>query len=239
MRRTPQSRAEIPNNSKVRVLLVDDQPIVRERLADLISSQSDMIPCGQADNSRTAFELLRTSRPNLVITGLSLKDSHGLEFVKDVRIRYPSVAVLVFSMYDETLYAERAIWAGANGFVTKRRPTSELLSAVRRVLQGNIYLSEQVAAHSLSQFFARHSGANNSQYSKLSDRELEVFQLVGQGRTTRQIADALHVDIKTVETYRLRIKLKLGLNSPTTLAQHAQHWVQQSTSSQSEHRHSL
>src|SRR5438309_8359770 len=114
MRRIPQSRDEIPNKSKLRVLIVDDQPIVRERLADLISSQSDMIPCGQADNPRTAFELLRTSRPNLVITGLSLNDSHGLEFVKDVHIHYPNVRVLVFSMYDEALYAERAIWAGAN-----------------------------------------------------------------------------------------------------------------------------
>src|SRR5207248_11799654 len=129
---------------KARVLIVDDQPVVRERLSDLIASQSDMVPCGEADDPRNAFELLRATRPDLVITGLSLKNSHGLELIKDLHIRYPRLPVIVFSMYPESLYAERAIRAGASGFVTKHRPTSELLCAIRHVLAGEIYLSEQI-----------------------------------------------------------------------------------------------
>jgi len=189
-----------------------------------------MMLCGEADNARRAFELIRTRSPHLVITGLSLKDSHGLEFIKDLHVQQPDVPVLVFSMYDESIYAERTIRAGASGFLTKRRPTCELLDAVRRILAGEIYLSEQITAGCLGRFFGHRSTASAAQFSTLTDRELEVFELIGHGHTTRQIALALHLDTKTVETYRFRIKLKLGLDSASALAQHAQQWVQQTTS---------
>jgi DNA-binding NarL/FixJ family response regulator len=220
---------------KARVLIVEDQPIVRERLAELINSEPDLVPCGDADNPRTAFELIPRAKPNLIITGLALKESHGIEFIKDLRLRYPGVRVLVFSMYDESLYAERAIRAGASGFVSKYEPTKEVLCAIRRVLSGEIYLSERVTAHAVGQFFARSSLAPGSELDQLSDRELEVFELIGQGRSSRQIASALHLDLKTIETYRSRIKVKLKLNTATELAQHAQQSLQHTTSS---HTHS-
>jgi DNA-binding NarL/FixJ family response regulator len=228
MARAPKSNpAEL---GKVRVLIVDDQPIVRERVAQLINSEADMTACGDTDNSRTAFELAAAQRPDLVITGLSLKDSHGLEFVKDLHARYPRLQVLVFSMYDESLYAERLIRAGASGFVSKHRPTKELLSAVRRVLSGDIHLSERVTAHAVRRFFARSSPSSDSQLEILSDRELEVFELIGRGYSSRQIASTLRLDLKTIETYRLRIKVKLKLTTATELAQHAQQSLQRNIS---------
>jgi DNA-binding NarL/FixJ family response regulator len=233
--------AQIPKNyaaevSNARVLIVDDQPIVRERLAELINSEPNMVTCGDVDNPRSAFELLASAKPNLIITGLSLKDSHGLEFIKDVRVRYPRLPVLVFSMYDESLYAERAIRAGASGFISKHGPTREVLCAIRRILDGDIYLSERVTAHAVQQFFARSSCPRGSELEQLSDRELEVFELIGRGRSSRQIASALHLDLKTIETYRSRIKLKLKLTSATELAQHARQSVQDTTSSHTERR---
>jgi DNA-binding NarL/FixJ family response regulator len=216
---------------KARVLIVEDQPIVREKLADLISSELDLVCCGDTDNPRSAFALIPTAKPNLIITGLALPESHGLEFIKDLRARYPRLPVLVFSMYDESLYAERAIRDGASGFVSKHGPTKEVLCAIRRVLSGEIYLSERVTAHAVRQLFGRSSLPPGSELDQLSDRELEVFELIGQGRSSRQIASALHVDLKTIETYRSRIKVKLKLDSATELAQHAQQCLEHTTSS--------
>jgi len=215
---------------KARVLIVEDQPILREKLVELISSQADLISCGDTDNPRSAIDLIATAKPNLVLTGLALQESHGLEFIKDMRARYPRVPVLVFSMYDESLYAERAMRAGAKGFVSKQGPTKELLCGIRRVLSGEIYLSERVTAHAMRQLFARSSLPAGSEIELLSDRELEVFELIGQGRSTRQIASALHVSVKTIESYRSRIKTKLNLDTATELAQHAWQFVQEATS---------
>jgi DNA-binding NarL/FixJ family response regulator len=215
---------------KARVLIVEDQPLMRERLAELISSQADLTSCGTTDNPRSAIALIATTKPNLILTGLALQESHGLEFIKDLRVRYPRVPVLVFSMYDESLYAERAIRAGANGFVSKYGPATDLLCAIRRVLNGGIYVSERVAAHAMEQFFARSSFTTGSEVELLTDRELEVFELIGQGRSTRQIASALHLSVKTIETYRSRIKTKLNLETATELAQHAGQFLQHATS---------
>jgi DNA-binding NarL/FixJ family response regulator len=220
-----------------RVLIVDDQPIVRERLAELINGEPNMVTCGDVDNPRSAFELLASAKPNLIITGLSLNDSHGLEFIKDVRVRYPRLPVLVFSMYDESLYAERAIRAGASGFVSKHGPTREVLCAIRRILDGDIYLSERVTAHAVQQFFARSSNPRGSELEQLSDRELEVFELIGRGRSTRQIASALHLDLKTIETYRSRIKVKLKLTTATELVRQAQQSLQESMSHPTRAKH--
>jgi len=215
---------------KARVLIVEDQPLMRERLAELISSQADLTSCGTTDNPRSAIALIATTKPNLILTGLALQESHGLELIKNLRVRYPRVPVLVFSMYDESLYAERAIRAGANGFVSKYGPATDLLCAIRRILGGGIYLSERVAAHAMEQFFARSSFTTGSEVELLTDRELEVFELIGQGRSTRQIASALHLSVKTIETYRSRIKTKLNLETATELAQHAGQFLQHATS---------
>jgi len=236
--------ARMPDTSpqktrKARVLIVEDQPIMREKLAELISSQADLMSCGDTDNPRSAIDLIATAKPNLILTGLALQESHGLEFIKDLRLRYPCVPVLVFSMYDESLYAERAMRAGASGFVSKHGPTHELLCAIRRVLSGEIYLSERVTAHAMQQLFARSCLPAGSEVELLADRELEVFELIGQGRSTRQIASALHLNIKTIETYRSRIKLKLKLNTATELAQHAAEFLQQTASSRSQRRRAM
>ena len=215
---------------KARVLIVDDQPVVRERVSELINSERDLALCGSTDDPRLALEVIRTAKPALIITGLALKGAHGLELIKDVHVRYPNVAVLVFSMYDEALYAERAIRAGARGFITKREPTVTLLRAIRCVLGGEIYVSEKIAAHSLRQFFGSRQRSTPSELAQLSDRELEVFDLIGRGRSSREIAANLHLNLKTIETYRSRIKTKLDLRSPTELAQRAQQWSQRAPS---------
>ncbi|HEY6110965.1 MAG TPA: response regulator transcription factor [Chthoniobacterales bacterium] len=212
--------------AKTRVLIIEDHPIVRERLAELIGNEVDLELCGQADDAWQGIELIEATRPQLVITGLSLPHSHGLGFIKDLHARFPRVRVLVFSMYDEFLYAERAIRAGALGFVHKRAATGELLRAVRQVLGGEIYLSDKVAGASIRRFFGRSSIRTRSPLEQLSDRELEVLRLIGQGRSTRQIAAALNVDVKTVETYRARIKVKLKLATAAELVRQAQRWMQ-------------
>jgi DNA-binding NarL/FixJ family response regulator len=212
---------------KARVLLVDDQPVVRERLAQLIGSETDMSLCGETDDPRIALQLLATTKPDLIVTGLSLKDSHGLEFIKDLRLHYPDVRVLVFSMYDESVYAERAIRAGSSGFVSKRESTREVSRAIREILSGGIYLSSRVTGDTVRRFFGRSSNRPGSDLAKLSDRELEVLELIGRGRSTRQIAATLRLDIKTVETYRLRIKNKLGLRSMGELMMRAEELLRQ------------
>jgi DNA-binding NarL/FixJ family response regulator len=224
MVKMPKIRAEKPG--RARVLIVDAQPVVRERVADVISREPDLVLCGDADNPLNAFEIAETCGPDLIVTGLRLKDAHGLEFIKDLRAR-SNARVLVFSVYDELLYAERAIRAGALGFVSKHETTQELLRAIRRVLEGEIYLSDRLTAHAMRCFFeGRARTAGRDWLSQLSDREIEVFELIGRGRTTRQIATALHLDIKTVQTYRARIKAKLKLETPRELEQQAQQVVE-------------
>ena len=210
--------------TKTRVLLIEEHPIVREHLAQLIAKQSDLTVCGQTDDTHEAIRLIATKRPDLVITGLSLKHSHGLGLIKDLRARLPRLRVLVFSMYDESLYAERAVRAGARGFVHKRETTDELLRAIRQVLSGQIYLSEKIAAARLRQLFGRPLIKPGSPLEQLSDRELEVLQWIGQGRSTREIATALHLDIKTIETYRSRIKMKLKLDNASELLREARRY---------------
>ena len=210
--------------AKARLLLVDDQPIVRERLAQLIANEPDLDVCGQTDDIHEAMELIADMCPDLVVTGLSLKEFHGLGLIKDLRARFPRLRVLVFSMYDEALYAERAIRAGAHGFIQKRATTAELLRAIRQVLSGQVYVSEKVAANNIRRFFGRPLVTPGSPLEELSDRELEVLQLIGQGRSTRGIAEVLHLDIKTIETYRSRIKVKLKLSDAEELVREAQRY---------------
>jgi DNA-binding NarL/FixJ family response regulator len=211
----------IPSSKKARIFVIDDQPIIRERLVELINREPDLTICGEAEDIRVGEKKIGQEKPDLVITGLSFKQSHGLGLVKDLRANFPQVRVLVFSIYDELLYAERAIRAGARGFIEKRAATKEVLAAVRHVLKGDVYLSDKVSAATVRRFFGRPPVKPGSPLDQLSDRELEVLQLIGRGRSTRQIAAALRVDVKTIETYRGRIKVKLKLANAAELSEQA------------------
>lgn len=220
----------VPSSNKKRVFIIDDQPIIRERLVELINGEADLTICGEAEDIREASKRIGEEKPDLVITGLSFKHSHGLGLVKDLRAHYPRVRVLVFSIYDELLYADRAIRAGARGFIEKRAPTRELLGAVRHILKGEVYLSEKISAATVRRFFGRPPMKPGSPLDQLSDRELEVLQLIGRGRSTRQIATVLGVDVKTIETYRGRIKVKLNLANAAELTEQAKQYLQQTYS---------
>ena len=204
-----------------RVLLVDDHPLVRESLRRIIEREDDLSVCGETDNGSEALELVETTGPHLVILDLTLKDSHGLELVKNLSVRHPEVLTLVFSMHEETLHAERVIRAGARGYINKAELPRTILQAIRRVLGGEIYWSEKAANWVASQIASRPRPSSNFSVDLLTDRELQVFELMGEGQNTKQIAAVLHIDGSTVETYRARIKEKLHLKSASELLQYA------------------
>jgi DNA-binding NarL/FixJ family response regulator len=208
-------------SGRIRILVVDDHPLVRESLKRIIQQQPDLTVCGEADNSSQALELVAETKPHLVILDLTLKDSHGLELIKNLSDSYPKVQCLVFSMHEETLHAERAIRAGARGYVAKEEPIAKILLAIRKVLSGEIYWSEKAASWVASQIASRPRPSSNLSVDLLTDRELQVFELMGEGQSTRQIAAMLHIDTSTVETYRARIKEKLNLKSTSELLQYA------------------
>jgi len=215
--------------AKSRVLILEDLPIIRERLAQLIEGEPDLEVCGESDDAREAMKIVAATRPKVVVTSLSLKNSNGLDFIKDLHGRYPEVLVLVFSMYDELVYSERAIRAGARGFIRKNESTKDLMRAIRTVAEGEIYMSHRVTVTKVTRFFERSSTKADAPLEQLSDRELQVLQLIGHGQSTRQIASALYLDIKTIETYRSRIKVKLNLSTAAELCEHARAWLEEST----------
>jgi DNA-binding NarL/FixJ family response regulator len=212
--------------AKLRILLVDDHPMVRERLAAAIHEQTDLVVCGEAEDRFTALELIEKTDPHLAIVDLTLKQSHGLELIKDIRSRFPDLAILVVSMHDELLHAERVIRAGARGYITKQEATDKIMLAIRTVLGGEVYLSEKMAVRIASGAIGSRRGATTLPVARLSDRELRVFEMLGQGHNTRQIADDLHLDMRTIETYRARIKEKLDLKDANELLQYAIRWMQ-------------
>ena len=221
MRAKQPSEPRGPSSGRVRILVVDDHPLVRESLKRIIQQQPDLSVCGEADNGSQALELVAETKPHLVILDLTLKDSHGLELIKNLSDSYPKVLCLVFSMHEETLHAERAIRAGARGYVAKEEPPAKILLAIRKVLGGEIYWSEKAASWVASQIASRPRPSYNLSVDLLTDRELQVFELMGEGQSTRQIAGMLHIDTSTVETYRARIKEKLNLKSTSELLQYA------------------
>jgi DNA-binding NarL/FixJ family response regulator len=211
---------------KARVLLVDDHPILRKGLAQMINMEQDLTVCGEAEEAGKAFELVGTLQPDVAVVDISLKTGNGIELVKNVKARYPELPILVLSMHDESLYAERALRAGSLGYIMKEEATEQVLVAIRRVLKGEIFLSEKMKSRMLQQLTT--GGRNKvvvSPIENLTDRELEVFRLIGEGRSTRQIAGELHLSVRTVEAYREYIKAKLNLKNSTELVQHAFHWV--------------
>ena len=209
-----------------RVLIVDDHPIVREGLALLISGQPDLEVCGEAEDVATAGQLVDETKPDVAIVDISLKGSSGLELIKRIKAKHPSVRILVSSIHDESVYAERALRAGAMGYVNKREATRTILGALRHILDGRVYLSERMADRLLCRAVGGGGErVEGSPIESLSDRELEVFELIGQGLITNEIAAKLHLSSKTVETYRDRIRLKLNLSTGSQLARHALQWV--------------
>jgi DNA-binding NarL/FixJ family response regulator len=210
---------------KVRILVVEDHPVVRQGLAQLINAEPDLVVCGEAETAADALKAVAAQQPDVVIIDLSLKGTSGLELIKDVKVRHPRLPMLVLSMSDENIYAERALRAGARGYMMKEEATDKVLVAIRRVLTGQVYLSDPMAAKMLHQFVAGDPGAN-SPVDRLSDRELEVFELIGRGLGTSEIARNLHLSPKTIETYRAHIKEKMGLETAQELFQHAIQYVQ-------------
>jgi DNA-binding NarL/FixJ family response regulator len=210
--------------SKSRILLVDDHPIVRQGLAELIDHEKDLAVCGVADDVHKALDQIGTLAPDLVIVDISLRGSNGIELLKNIKVRYPKQSVLMLSMHDESLYAVRALRAGAAGYVMKQEATEKVLTAIRQVLNGEIYLSERMEKKMMHQLVGGRAARTGSPLEDLSDRELEVFNLIGQGHGTRQIAEELHLSIKTIESHRAHIKEKLNLKNATELVQHAIQW---------------
>ncbi len=207
------------------ILLVDDHPLVRERLAEVFSREPDLMVCGEADNRHRALEAIADTAPDIILLDLTLKHSDGFETIKDIRARWPSLKILVVSMHDDALYAERAIRAGARGYINKQEATRRILVAVRQVIAGGIYLSDRVADQIVERMATRPGQTGVVPAHVLGDRELQVFQGIGRGLTTRQIARELHLGVKTVETYRARIKEKLNLSTSADLLQKAIAWV--------------
>ncbi|HUA63627.1 MAG TPA: response regulator transcription factor [Verrucomicrobiae bacterium] len=205
------------------VLLVDDHPIVRQGLAQLINQEPDMAVCGQAEDAAGAFRIIAAQRPDIVVLDISLRGPDGLSLLKDIRLSDSRLPVLILSMHDESLYAERALRSGANGYIMKQEATETVLEAIRRILNGEIYVSDRISKRLLKQIYSNPS--EGSPIEALSDRELTVFRLIGKGRATREIADDLHVSVKTVESYQAHIKEKLSLKNSRQLFQHAFQWV--------------
>ena len=209
---------------KRRVFIVDDHAMVRQGLTLLIDREADLMVCGDAQEAHAALQTMATLEPDILIVDISLNGPDGLDLVKAVRSRSPLLPILVLSMHDESIYAERAIRAGTNGYIMKQEATDRMLIALRRILDGDIYLSERAASRIVQQYVRGSHEGQRSALSGLSDRELEVFRLIGEGHTTRHIADELHLSIKTVETYQAHIKEKLLLRNARELVQRAIEW---------------
>ena len=218
----PKTQPKEPTSKpKTRILLVDDHPIVRERLAELIAQEPDLSVCGEAEDSNQAIKATRELQPDLAIVDITLKDTYGIELIKHLKEIMPKLPVLVLSMHDESLYGERALRAGAKGYLTKQEATKKVIPAIRQILAGEIFVSEKMAATILQKVAGGKPAGGDSPTDVLSDRELEVFQLLGQGQTVRQIAENLFVSVKTVEAHREHIKQKMNFKTSSELLRYA------------------
>jgi DNA-binding NarL/FixJ family response regulator len=207
-----------------RILIVDDHPLVRRALKQALEQEEDISVCGEAEDRDEALVLLEASSPHMAIVDLTLKSSDGLELIKDIRRKHPEVLTLVFSMHNESFHAVRAIRAGANGYISKQEPPQEVINAIRRVLAGQIYWPEKVAAETVNRIAGNGIIHNGEVASRLSQRELQVFELIGVGSTPAQIAAIMDVGVSTVDTYRSRIKEKLSLKGAAELRHEAIRW---------------
>ncbi len=217
--------AREPNGDKRRVLIVDDHPVFRHGMAALINAEPDLAVCGEASNSPLALEAMRTLQPDVALLDVSLPGTNGIELIKLMKAERPKLPLLMLSMHDESLYALRALRAGASGYVMKAEALNQVLNALRKVLKGEVYVSPQFSERLI--FKAIHSldGGMGSPVDQLSDRELEVLQLLGRGFGTREIAGELHLSVKTIETHRAHIKEKLGFKDASEMVRFAIDWV--------------
>lgn len=217
----------MPRETKAQVVLVEDHPMFREQLAHLINKQPDMAVCGEADNTADGLAAITRQQPSLAIIDITLKGSSGLELLKDLRAQEIEVPVLILSMHPESLYAERALRAGANGYITKEEASAKVMTAIRQVLAGEIYLDPRFMKRVVSKILVNPRSNSAGPIERLTDRELAVFELIGEGRTTREVGVRLRVSAATVETYRARIKEKLDLQNASQLHARATSWLQE------------
>ena len=215
--------------NSTRILIVDDHPLLRQGITQLINQEKDLQVCGEADDPGKAMSAIEATNPDVVILDISLKGASGIELLKNVKVRFPRLLVLILSMHDESVYAQRALRAGAAGYIMKQEATEKVLVALRRILNGEVYLSEELGTRMLNRLVGGRSSLSGSPIEELSDRELEIFGLIGQGHGTRPIAEKLHLSVKTVESHRAHIKEKLNLKNATELVHHAIQWVQSET----------
>jgi DNA-binding NarL/FixJ family response regulator len=213
------------NADTARVTLVDDHPLFRERLCQLINNELDMEVCGEAEGAEQALALIRSTRPNLAIVDIALKASSGLELIRSIKALSIGVPVLVLSMHEESVYADRALRAGASGYITKSQEAAEVLTAIRSVLAGKIYLSSEMTNDLLKNLTSIGTRGAPRSVERLTERELQVLELVGRGRTTREIAEMLKLGVATIDTYRARIKEKMNFRNATDLVHFAIRWV--------------
>ncbi len=216
---------DMARTAKSMVFIVDDHPIVRQGLALLINREADLAVCGDAEEAASALSRIAELKPDLIVVDISLNGPDGLDLLKNIRARDPNLPVLILSMLDESMYAERALRAGASGYIMKQEATERVLVAIRRILGGDIYVSDRLASRMLHRLVGGGQGEQRSPIANLTDRELEVFRLIGEGHGTRQIAEELHISVKTVESYQAHIKEKLSLRNARELVQRAIQWI--------------
>lgn len=210
-----------------KIFIVDDHPLVRQGLTQIFEKEEDLEVCGEAENSQQAMKSVGTHMPDVVVVDISLQGNNGLELIKNLKAVHEKIPILVFSMHDESTYAQRSLRAGAKAYVMKKEPPETIITAVRRVIQGEIYVSPTVADQVLHQVVNGPTNSNSSPIERLTDRELEVVQLIGRGLSTREIAENLHLSIKTIESHRAHVKEKLSLRNATELVQFSVQWVDQ------------
>ena len=213
------------SDNTLSILVVDDHPIVRQGLTELINHEEDLTVSAQADDAHNAMEMIKKKKPDMAIVDISLQGKSGIALIKDITSHYPNLPILALSMHDELLYAERALRAGAKGYIMKQEATDKVITAIRKVLDGQLYVSETMATKMVSKLVRSGSDVGSSPTDCLSDRELEVFMLIGKGYGTRQIAEKLYLSTKTIETYRAHIKEKLSLADAAELLKFAIQWV--------------
>jgi DNA-binding NarL/FixJ family response regulator len=207
--------------NKRRIFIVDDHPLVREWLTNLIDQQPDLVVCGEAESAEEGKKGILAQQPDAAVVDISLKDSSGIELIKDLKKSSPTVAVIVLSMHDESHYAQRAMLAGASGYIMKRETTRNVVAAIHKVLEGRLFLSDAIATGMLESLVAGRTADSVSAVATLTDREMQVFELLGRGQPTRQISEALGISIKTVQAYCARIKEKLHVDNASELLREA------------------
>jgi len=213
------------NEKKIQVLIVDDHPVVRDGLTTIINHERDMYVCGEADNTHQALKAVTELKPDIVIIDISLKNSDGIKLTKSIKAGHPKLSTIVLSVHDESVYAERALLAGAQAYLMKDAVSKNIVQAIRTVLSGEIYVSNEMSKKFLHRIAGDKAGTTKTPIESLSDREFEIFHLIGEGYKASQIAKKLHLSVKTVETYRGRLKEKMNLDSASELLQYAIKWI--------------